>query len=166
MKDSLVARIVLSLLITIIISEVLITSVHSVDYDDDTNLDFAWEAATGPVDHYNVYASIDNNEYVLVGTTTTTSYTLTGEDNHKYRIKVQAVDAMGNVGPMSEESDTVICRLNPWDVNKDGVVNETDLALVLQHFGQAVTESIEPNPDVNGNGIVNIIDLIIVEQKY
>ena len=155
------------IIIAIIISEILIVMpVYSIDYDDDTKLDFIWKSATGPVDHYNVYESIDSNDYILVGTTTTTSYTLIGEDNHKYRIKVQAVDAMSNVGPTSEESDPVICKLTPWDVNRDGVVDISDLRLVLQHFGQVITESLDPNPDVNGDGIVNIIDLVIIGQKY
>jgi len=86
-------------------------------YDDDTSLDFIWEAASGDVDHYNVYVSIDGGEYDLVGTTSETAYTVTGSDGHIYRVKVEAVDAAGNVGLMSEESDLVICDTptKTWD---------------------------------------------------
>ena len=80
-------------------------------YDDDIYLDFIWDPATGPVHHYNVFVSIDGGEYQLVGTTETTSYRLIGEDGHVYRVKVQAVDAEGNTGPMSDESDPVIVAL-------------------------------------------------------
>ena len=86
-------------------------------YDDDTSLDFIWEVALGDVDHYNVYVSIDGGEYDLVGTTSETAYTVTGSDGHIYRVKVEAVDAAGNVGLMSEESDLVICDTptKTWD---------------------------------------------------
>jgi hypothetical protein len=169
MKNLLTLSIIrlLLIMITIIISVTLTAfPAYSVDYDDDTNLDFIWEPAIGPVDHYNVYASIDDHDYMIVGETNKVSYTLSGADNHKYRIKVQAVDAMKNVGPMSEGSDPVICRLVPWDVNRDGLINASDLTLVLQHFGQVITEFSAPNPDVNGDGIVNILDLVIIAKKY
>jgi len=87
------------------------TEVGAVTYDNDTSLEFTWTAASGDVDHYNVYVSIDEGEYDLVGTTSETSYTVTGSDGHTYKVKVEAVDVEGNVGPMSEESDSVICDL-------------------------------------------------------
>lgn len=89
-----------------------------VSYDDDDSLDFIWTAASGEPHHYNVYVLKDegryalNNErgYELVGITETNSYTIIGESGHTYRMKVEAVDAAGNIGPMSKESDLVICR--------------------------------------------------------
>jgi len=84
---------------------------YSYDYDDDTDLDFIWTPATGNPDHYNVYLSVDGGEYKLVGTTKETSYRVNGEDDHIYRLRVQAVDSSGNVGPMSDESDPVLVAL-------------------------------------------------------
>lgn len=80
-------------------------------YDDDTDLDFVWTPATGNPDHYNVYLSVDGGDYTLVGTTRETSYRVSGEDGHVYRLKVQAADSNGNVGPMSDESDPVLVAL-------------------------------------------------------
>ena len=132
------------------------------DYDYDSHLDFTWTAATGPVNQYNVYVSIDDNDYDLVRTTTKTSYTLTGKNWHKYRMKVQAVDILGNLGPMSEESDLVFCRLMPWDTNSDEKIDMIDVGYVIQHFGKTISEYLDNNPDVNGDGVVNIFDLVIV----
>ena len=85
----------------------------AISYDNDISLDFVWEAASGDVDHYNVYVSTDSGDYVLDGITSETSYTVTGSDGHTYRVKVAAVDAAGNVGPMSEESAPVTVFLGP-----------------------------------------------------
>ena len=46
---------------------------------------------------------------------------------------------------------------NPFDVNRDGVVNIQDLVLVAQAFGEYNEKA-----DVNGDGAVDIIDLLIV----
>ncbi len=93
--------------------------------DDDTCLEFYWDAATGDVDHYNVYLSIDQGDYSLVGTTAAaptegTPYALpvTAQDDRKYQLKVEAEDAGGTTGPMSEPSDIVWCKLrSPGDAN-------------------------------------------------
>ncbi|RKY02378.1 hypothetical protein DRP77_08035 [Candidatus Poribacteria bacterium] len=81
------------------------------DYDDDTDVDFVWSPASGPVYAYKVFLSVDGGGYRLAGTTRTTSYRVRGEDCRIYRIKVQAVDARGNAGPVSDESDPVIVVL-------------------------------------------------------
>ena len=81
--------------------------------DDDTQIDFIWREATGNPHHYNVYVSVDEEEYIREKRTTkTNSYTVMGENGRSYRVKVEAEDANGNVGPMSEESDLVICQIS------------------------------------------------------
>ena len=50
----------------------------------------------------------------------------------------------------------------PWDVNRDGEVDVSDLILVARHFGEDITIPSDPNPDVNNDGTVNILDLIVV----
>ncbi len=79
-------------------------------YDDDTNLDFFWEASQGNVHHYNVYASVDGGEFMRVGTTNTNSYVLEGEFGHSYRLKVEPVGTDRSVGPISLPSDVVTCQ--------------------------------------------------------
>ena len=50
---------------------------------------------------------------------------------------------------------------NPFDVNRDGVVNIQDLVLVAQAFGEYNEKA-----DVNGDGAVNIIDLLRVASHF
>jgi len=128
------------------------------DYDDDTELKFIWTAASGNVDHYDVYVSIDGNAYVLVGSTTETFYIVEGEDGHTYRVKVQAVDAAGNVGPMSEESDPVICDTSPPESVTDlhTAVSDDNILLEWTALEDAVSYNVyrdtEPDftPDQTG----------------
>ena len=92
----------------------VIPFVHA-DYDDDTSLDYTWTAASGPVDHYNIYLSIDGGDFTLIGQTpdATPSFTYTNaEDGKTYQIKVQAVDAIGSVGPESDPSDPTTVSLS------------------------------------------------------
>ena len=49
-----------------------------------------------------------------------------------------------------------------WDVNKDGVTNDKDVALVTDAFGQKPPKN--PRTDVNGDGVVNGKDLAIVAE--
>lgn len=86
------------------------TNGSTTTYDDDTNLDFFWEASAGDVHHYNVYVSVDEGEFVRVGTSNTNSYVLKGEFGHSYRLKVEPVGIDKSVGPISPPSDIVICR--------------------------------------------------------
>ena len=47
---------------------------------------------------------------------------------------------------------------NPFDLNKDHIVNVLDLILVVNNFG-------ESDPDLNSDGVVNILDLVLVVQE-
>ena len=82
-------------------------------YSSKTAMKFVWDEAFGYPEFYNVYVSVNGGEYDLIGTTPTTSYTIEGEDGYYYKIKVQAADSDGNVGPMSDESEVVICDVTP-----------------------------------------------------
>ncbi len=62
-----------------------------------------------------------------------------------------------------EQLDVTLC---PWDVNSDGQVDISDLALVELHFGETIKGPISPNPDVNGDGTVNIIDLVLISIHF
>ncbi len=54
----------------------------------------------------------------------------------------------------------------PWDVNKDRVVNISDLTLVVHLLGKVVTVPLDPNADVNDDGKVDIHDIILVAQHF
>jgi len=100
------------LIITAILPLMFQAACKAVTYDDDTSLDFSWEASEGNVHHYNVYASVDGGEFIRVGTTNTNSYVLAGEFGHSYRLKVEPVGTDRNLGPISLPSDVVTCQAN------------------------------------------------------
>ncbi|MBI1922881.1 hypothetical protein HYR99_01385, partial [Candidatus Poribacteria bacterium] len=54
---------------------------------------------------------------------------------------------------------------NPWDVNKDQVVNILDLVEVARHFGEKI-EGESPPYDINKDGVVNILDLVLVGTHF
>ena len=106
------------LLVILAMFFVSVTQGECETYDNDTTLEFYWTAATGNVHHYNVYLSVDSGEYSFVGTTPAvpsaeTPYNLpvTAEDGKQYQIKIEAEDASGGTGPMSEPSGPVYCEL-------------------------------------------------------
>ena len=47
--------------------------VHADALVSDTSLDYTWEAASGPVDHYEVFVSVNSGTFESVGTTPTPS---------------------------------------------------------------------------------------------
>jgi hypothetical protein len=54
----------------------------------------------------------------------------------------------------------------PGDLNGDGVVNCTDLAIVKAAFGRKTGQAgYDPRADVNGDGVVNILDLSTVARQ-
>lgn len=55
----------------------------------------------------------------------------------------------------------------PGDVNRDGVVNTTDLSLAAASFNKRNGESgFNPNADFNGDGLVDIYDLVVVGLNF
>jgi hypothetical protein len=62
------------------------------------------------------------------------------------------------------------------DVNKDGVVNLLDLAIIAAAYGshcanyhypgEPASPNWNPNADVNNDGVVNLLDLMIVAGEY
>ena len=88
---------------------------HALNADNLHNtplLQYTWTPASGPVDHYKVFISFNSSAFTLAGQTpnATPSYTLT-VGNGMYRAQVQAVDAAGRTGPLSDVSDPVTVSL-------------------------------------------------------
>jgi len=82
--------------------------------DKDGILEFYWEAAPGNVDHYNIYVSVNGEEFQQVGETSvlpTVDYPyelpITATIGNMYVVQVEAEDADGLKGPMSEPSEPV-----------------------------------------------------------
>lgn len=68
---------------------------------------FCWSPPnnSSSVDHYVIYESVNGLDYVQGGVIPDTSYSIEGIGGCTYRVKVAAVDLMGQVGPPSEESE-------------------------------------------------------------
>jgi len=156
---------------------------HSVD--DDKTMHFHWTAASDSVDHYKAYVSIDGSDYFMVGTTSTAptkenpyALGLVADDNKKYRVKVAAADAAGNVGSMSDASDLVWCKLrSPGDeqkpktiigaANGDGQVNAQDFSLILSAlFTQRGDEGFDYRADLNYDDFVKTSDFRVLKSSW
>ncbi len=151
--------------------------------DDDTVLEFYWEPATGNVHHYNVYLSTDGSDYVLVGTTPTAPtqenpYTvpITAVDGKVYRLKVEAEDAEGNVGPMSDPSDPVTCKLrSPGDISgvRKGDIDNSrrigakDWRILCASYGKRRGDAgFDFRADVDYDDLVGLSDLNILRTYW
>ena len=66
-----------------------------------------------------------------------------------------------------EQSPVVDVYLDPWDVNKDGVVGILDLIIVASALGRTIDGVVfGQNPDVNRDGFVDVVDLITVGNHF
>ena len=59
-------------------------------------------------------------------------------------------------------TDITITLYPSWDVNEDGSVDNTDLALVTAALGQSGEDIVNPRTDINGDGVVDNDDLTLV----
>lgn len=152
--------------------------------DDDTTLEFYWDAASGKVDHYNVYLSVDGGEYSLIGSAATSAaptaenpYVVSDvEDGKKYQLKVEAEDATGATGPMSEMSDPVWCKLRSPGDTGGSIVGDADGDLRVgvedwQIFCKAWNTqrgdaSFDYRADFNYDNSVSLLDLIIMASNW
>jgi hypothetical protein len=62
--------------------------------------------------------------------------------------------------------EEISCGWLPWDLNRDGIIDLTDLLILGSNFGKRASELNDPSLDINGDGIVDIIDLVIVSIHY
>ena len=57
-------------------------------------------------------------------------------------------------------------RRYPFDVDRNGSVDLSDLVLVGKQFGQRIEAPSYINPDVNRDRIVDVLDLMLVEKHF
>ncbi len=96
----------------------------------------SWAAQQGT---FSVSAHVDNDNQT----------TETNEDNNKMTKELV-------VGAAS--------TTRPGDINNDGMINATDLTIVLTNYGR--TSATKSSGDVNGDGMVNSLDLSIILTDY
>ena len=105
---------------------------------------------------------------LLVGSTVTQTltsapYTFTlntpNYPDGSYTLTCKATDNQGHVG---NASDTVI--INNGDLNGDGTVNLSDLAIMADHWGQ--TDSNYSDGNISGQSTINISDLAILAANW
>ncbi len=115
---------------------------------DSLSIGFCWSPPTqgSPVDHYNIYESVDSSEYVEVATATDTCSSIEGLRGHTYKVRVAAVDSIGNVGPLSPESPsyTVLTltrvTLEDLDSGSPKYSNEESVRVKIEEYKGGITE--------------------------
>ncbi len=109
-------------------------------------LGFCWSPPEqdSPVDHYIIYKSVNDSDYIEAGTTTDTCSSIEGIPGYTYRVKVAAVDTMDIIGPSSEESPpyTVLrmdgVSLRDTNSNSERFSNERGLRVSLVYLGSPI----------------------------
>jgi len=126
---------------------------HAVRYANHSPLSFHWGDASGTVDHYNVYVSVDGQPFELHEQAEACSCVLAAEDGRTYVLQVEAEDSDGRVGPMSDPSDQVVVYLNgsQEDTDGDGINDAWETSHGLNPFDPA-----DADGDMDGDGITNL----------
>ena len=127
----------------IVLCQFLLWSSVSDAVQDNVLLSFLWNEASGNPLYYNIYISVDNGEYVFGGISFQNKFSLEAERGRTYKIRVEAVDTAGNVGPLSDESEAVI--LPPADEDNDLLPDEWE-----REYLSDLSFSAEDDPDNDG----------------
>ena len=122
-------------------------------YVHRTPLTFGWAAASGEVAYYNVYLSVDGRSFRLHRKVTGTTCRVDVEDGRSYVLRVEAEDALGRVGPMSDPSERVVVFLNgsPEDTDGDGIPDWWEILHGLNPYDPS-----DANQDTDGDGLTNL----------
>ncbi len=75
-----------------------------------------------------------------------------------------AVSLTDNVGNVTIDTSKTVTIVPSWDVDRDGIIGDSDILLIASQFGKKVTG--KNDADVNKDGIINILDLAIVSKHY
>jgi len=135
-----------------------------------SSVSLAWTASTDNVGvtGYNIYSGSN-----LVGTSTTTSYTVSGlTQNTLYGFTVKAKDASGNLSSASNllsVTTSAVATFKLGDVNGDNALDSIDFALVKQYLLGTISafpsEQGLKAADFNEDGSVNALDLSAIKQR-
>jgi hypothetical protein len=122
-------------------------------YVHRSQLSFTWDPASGDVDHYNVYRSVEDQPYSLLAEMTTNSCQFDGEDGKSYALQVEAEDGQGNTGPISDPSEKIVVFLNgsQEDTDGDGMSDTWEVAYGLNPYSPE-----DGDADLDGDGLVNV----------
>jgi hypothetical protein len=121
-------------------------------YVHESQLSFTWDPASGGVDHYNVYVSVEDGPYALLSEALTNSCQFTGEDGKGYVVQVEAEDERGDVGPISDPSEKVVIFLNgsQEDTDGDGMPDTWEVLYGLNPYSPE-----DGGGDPDSDGLVN-----------
>ncbi len=126
---------------------------RAVTYVNHTPLSFGWADASGTVDHYNVYVSVDGQPFELLEHAGGCTCSLDAEDGRSYVVQVEAEDDLGRVGPMSDPSDQIVVFLNgsAGDTDGDGMPDDWEASEGLNPFDPS-----DADGDPDGDGSTNL----------
>jgi hypothetical protein len=126
---------------------------RAVTYAYDSPLAFVWTPASGAVDHYNVYLSVDGEPFELLEEVNDNTCQVDAQEGQTYVVQVEAEDALGQVGPMSDPSDEVAVFLNgsPNDSDGDGMSNAWEATYGLNPFDPS-----DAAADPDDDGLTNL----------
>ena len=71
---------------------------------------------------------------------------------------------VNDIGGLTD-SETIAITVNnaypPYDINKDSIIDVSDLTIVGQYYGEE-----KPSYDLNDDGVIDIMDLLIIGQHF
>ena len=120
------------------------------------------DATTGGTPPYTYQWDFDNDGTV---DSTAASPTHIYSNAGTYTVSLKVADACGNTDIESKENYIMIVVVISGDVNGDGYVNELDMWLVAEHFGESYSPGWIPE-DVCRNGVISVLDMIVIGQHW
>jgi virginiamycin B lyase len=135
------------------------------------NFPIRWSGVSncGAIRSYTVYVSDNGGPFTpWISQTTATQATFAGIAGHTYGFFSIAIDSAGAQEPMktaAEAATQIVSGTLSADVNGDGKVDCTDVAIVKAALGKKTGQAgFDARADVNHDGIIDVRDLAIVTQ--
>jgi hypothetical protein len=116
---------------------------------------FDWTPASGPVQGYAVYLSVEGAPEIHYATVGEPSAVIEMASSTTVQVSVAAFDAAGELGPRSDIS--LPLQLCPGDFDGDGWITDTDIARGLACYGMAAWDACTAG-DFDANRVVGILD--------
>jgi streptogramin lyase len=137
---------------------------QSVETDEDTQVKIALIATDIDGDTLTFNVTVQPTNGTLSGTTPELTYEpkygFGGDDSFTFIANDGTIDS----APVTVKI-TINPMTNPYDVNRDGIVNILDLAIVSMYYGKE-TFPFDHNPDVNRDHKVDAQDIDIVIKNF